>query len=172
MADSEKDEVKMHMLPAEEKPDNEDTIDELTPNGGNKGDKPSPTKIDSADLEQVEIQAEEDDDDDDDADVQDTRPKSYQDYKAKGRNMFFKDGKRRIDYILAWKTTGKPIDLEESSKARAIFEKNLKKEGLHIEYDQRKGEEIYYAKIHAPWEVLTRYTEILKIKMPVKKVWV
>ena len=35
---------------------------------------------------------------------------------------------------------------------------------------QKEGAEIHYLKVHAPYEVLTRYAEILKVRMPVKKV--
>ena len=46
----------------------------------------------------------------------------------------FKDGMRRIDFILAWST--EPCDeAQEHAEARAIFEKNLQQEGLHLEYD-------------------------------------
>lgn len=96
-----------------------------------------------------------------DADVQDKRPS--------GRNMFFKDGKMRIDYILAWSTEGKPDKLAHSQEARAVFEKNLQQEGLKLEKDEKEGEEVHFLKVHAPYEVLTRYAEILKVRMPVKK---
>jgi len=49
--------------------------------------------------------------------------------------LFFTDGKRRIDYILAWSTKGDPEELEEARKAREVFEKNLEEEGLELEYD-------------------------------------
>ena len=35
---------------------------------------------------------------------------------------------------------------------------------------QKECAEIHYLKVHAPYEVLTRYAEILKVRMPVKKV--
>ncbi|XP_062591688.1 anoctamin-1-like isoform X2 [Saccostrea cucullata] len=101
------------------------------------------------------------DDDHEDADIQDKKPS--------GRNMFFKKSKKRIDYILAWSTEGKPEKLAQSAQARAIFEENLKQEGLELEKDEKEGEEIHYLKVHAPYEVLTRYAEILKVRMPVKK---
>lgn len=50
--------------------------------------------------------------------------------------MFFKDGKRRIDYVLAWESQqdeGK--HKEKKKKAREIFEKHLEEEGLELEYD-------------------------------------
>lgn len=50
--------------------------------------------------------------------------------------MFFKDGKKRIDYILAWSTEGKPEKLAHSQEARAVFEENLEQEGLKLEKDE------------------------------------
>ncbi|GFO33377.1 anoctamin, partial [Plakobranchus ocellatus] len=82
------------------------------------------------------------------------------------RNLLFKDGTRRIDFVLAWSIKGD--NLEEAKEARRIFEENLVQEGLHIEKDER-GEEIHFAKIHAPMEVLKRYADILKIRMPMKE---
>lgn len=51
---------------------------------------------------------------------------------------------------------------------RKIFESNLENEGLQLEREQTQR--IHFVKIHAPREVLFRYSEILQIKMPIKKV--
>ena len=51
------------------------------------------------------------------------------------RNMFFEDGKRRIDFILAWNVKHSKKQ-EESKKARELFENNLRLEGLELEYDR------------------------------------
>lgn len=50
---------------------------------------------------------------------------------------------------------------------REIFESNLQNDGLELEVE--KTQKIHFVKIHAPKEVLCRYCEILKIKMPIKK---
>ena len=50
--------------------------------------------------------------------------------------MYFKSEPRRIDYILAWSTEGKPEKLAHSKEARAVFEENLEKEGLKLERDE------------------------------------
>jgi hypothetical protein len=50
--------------------------------------------------------------------------------------MFFKNGKMRVDYILAWSTEGKPEKLAVSQEARAVFEENLRLEGLELEKDE------------------------------------
>lgn len=50
--------------------------------------------------------------------------------------MFFKDGIRRIDYVLAWETNDD--DEKQNAKhkaAREIFENHLVEEGLELEYD-------------------------------------
>lgn len=39
-----------------------------------------------------------------------------------------------------------------------------------FKFVQKEGEEVHFLKVHAPYEVLTRYAEILKVRMPVKKV--
>lgn len=51
---------------------------------------------------------------------------------------------------------------------RQAFESNLESEGLMLEREQTQR--IHFVKIHAPKEVLERYCEILKVKMPIKKV--
>ena len=51
------------------------------------------------------------------------------------RNLFFEDGQRRIDFILAWNIKANKKQ-EEAEKARELFEKNLRQEGLELEYDR------------------------------------
>ena len=58
--------------------------------------------------------------------------------------MFFRDGKRRIDYVLAFtekedKPSGKDAEKESKKKEkRELFEENLRKEGLELEYEDKK----------------------------------
>ena len=49
------------------------------------------------------------------------------------------------------------------------FQENLEKEGLELEEDISGGDALNFLKIHAPVEVLRRYAEILKIRMPIRK---
>lgn len=50
-----------------------------------------------------------------------------------------------------------------------IFEKNLMKEGLELEYEQAESNGLHFIKVHAPKEVLRRYAEILKLKLPMRE---
>ncbi|RXG69872.1 Anoctamin-6 [Armadillidium vulgare] len=52
---------------------------------------------------------------------------------------------------------------------RAIFHKNLIEEGVEIEEDGIEDVPLKFVKLHAPFEVCTRYAEILKLRMPMKK---
>lgn len=49
-----------------------------------------------------------------------------------------------------------------------VFEINLEKEGLELEYEQVETNGLHFIKIHAPKEVLRRYAEILKLRLPMK----
>ena len=85
-----------------------------------------------------------------------------------------------VDFILVWSSLEKDnssfYDLEENrnrSVKREIFEKNLRNEGLLLENEKApegcaKG--MTFVKITAPPEVLERYAEILKLRLPMKKV--
>lgn len=97
--------------------------------------------------------------------------KSYEFMPPEGRNLFFEDDRRRIDYILVYKNKSK--DLQDSAsriKNRRVFERQLEEEGLELECDYNEHRELQYTKVHAPFEVLTRYTEIMKSRMPIKEV--
>ncbi|CAL1295181.1 unnamed protein product [Larinioides sclopetarius] len=83
--------------------------------------------------------------------------------------VFFDDHARRIDFVLVYSI--EPSDNEEHHAiARKIFEAHLKEEGLELEHVYQAETGLVYVKIHAPWEVLSRYGEILKFKMPMKEV--
>ncbi|CAG5115206.1 unnamed protein product, partial [Candidula unifasciata] len=83
-------------------------------------------------------------------------------------DRLFRDGRRRIDFILAWSNElGKKR--QQTFKSRAVFETNLIEEGLQLEYTVTKNR-ISYVKIHAPYKVLKRYADILKLRLPIKAV--
>ena len=84
--------------------------------------------------------------------------------------LFFSDGKRKIDFILAVDESIAESASDESSTKRAVFECNLEKEGLELEYVHTEGSMIHFIKVHAPDEILRRYAEILKLRMPMKLV--
>ncbi|XP_076861014.1 anoctamin-2b isoform X2 [Brachyhypopomus gauderio] len=65
-----------------------------------------------------------------------------------------------------------PIDPVEGEKLliREEFEANLKEAGLDLERDsEHKVHGHGFVRLHAPWQVLSREAEFLKIKVPTKK---
>lgn len=71
-----------------------------------------------------------------------------------------------MDYVLVYHGN----DLNQANTAkREIFEQNLQNEGLELEVE--KTQKIHFVKIHSPTEVLCRYCEILKMKMPIKRMY-
>lgn len=111
----------------------------------------------------------------------------YGDREAKINSLFFADGLRSVDFVLVWKKllpqnddersdALRQRDLEEVKKRederddrRDTFEEHLIGEGLEIEREI-VDEEIHFVKLHAPLEVLRRYAEILKLRLPMKEV--
>ncbi|XP_051823278.1 anoctamin-1 [Antechinus flavipes] len=66
------------------------------------------------------------------------------------------------------------FDHHEADKRarREEYESNLREAGLELEKDEdTKLHGIGFVKIHAPWNVLCREAEFLKLKMPTKKVY-
>uniref|UniRef100_A0A3Q2CBV6 Anoctamin n=1 Tax=Cyprinodon variegatus TaxID=28743 RepID=A0A3Q2CBV6_CYPVA len=69
---------------------------------------------------------------------------------------------------------GETFNSHEDHKAfrREEFEKNLKDMGLELEKDEEAMiPGLGFVKIHAPWSVLCREAELMKLKMPTKKVY-
>uniref|UniRef100_A0A8C7MJ63 Anoctamin n=1 Tax=Oncorhynchus kisutch TaxID=8019 RepID=A0A8C7MJ63_ONCKI len=115
--------------------------------------------------------------------------------------LYFQDGERRVDYILTYhikkpsssrsnrqssRFTDNPrgdpevasqdhsMDYHEDDKRyrREEFEGNLRDMGLELEKDEdTKTPGVGFVKIHAPWHVLCREAEFMKLKMPTKKVY-
>ncbi|KAE8297221.1 Anoctamin-5 Gnathodiaphyseal dysplasia 1 protein Transmembrane protein 16E [Larimichthys crocea] len=83
--------------------------------------------------------------------------------------VFFRDGVRRIDFVLSYVDDK---DGEKKQERRREFEANLEKVGLELETEDKsdsKDQKTYFLKIHAPWDVLATYADILKIKVPFKQ---
>ncbi|XP_060117464.1 anoctamin-5 isoform X5 [Heteronotia binoei] len=86
-------------------------------------------------------------------------------------SIFFRDGIRQIDFVLCY-VDDPNKEGEKKVERRREFENNLEKAGLELETEDKKESEngkTYFVKIHAPWEVLTTYAEVLNIKVPIKE---
>ncbi|XP_067105001.1 anoctamin-5b [Osmerus mordax] len=82
--------------------------------------------------------------------------------------VFFRDGVRRIDFVLSYVDDK---DGEKKQERRKEFEANLLKAGLELETEDKSDSDdgkTYFLKVHAPWEVLATYADVLKIKVPFK----
>uniref|UniRef100_A0A672PH35 Anoctamin n=1 Tax=Sinocyclocheilus grahami TaxID=75366 RepID=A0A672PH35_SINGR len=58
---------------------------------------------------------------------------------------------------------------ELQDKIREEFERRLQEEGLEIEHD-KEMRTVRFTRLHVPWSVLSREAELLKIRVPTKKV--
>ncbi|XP_035274695.1 anoctamin-3 isoform X1 [Anguilla anguilla] len=75
--------------------------------------------------------------------------------------LLFRDGKKRIDYILVYKKSSPQVE------KRCTFERNLRAEGLMLEREPSlTNNDIMFVKIHAPWDALCKYAEQMNIRMP------
>ncbi|CAB3245430.1 unnamed protein product [Arctia plantaginis] len=85
-------------------------------------------------------------------------------------SLTFHDGVRTVDYVLVWEAHSEDAITPESIRQRKIYEDNLEKEGLQLE--REAPENLFglnFVKIHAPVSVLRDYSEILKLRMPMKE---
>ena len=58
---------------------------------------------------------------------------------------------------------------DQAKSKRNTFEDNLEQEGLVLSRQQHLETGLHFVKIYAPIEVLKRYAEILKLRLPMKK---
>lgn len=85
-------------------------------------------------------------------------------------SLYFNDGQRSVDFVLVWREDfAESPGREERANKRDVFEANLMNEGLELEHELI-DDEFHFVKLHATVEVLRRYAEILKLRMPMKEV--
>uniref|UniRef100_A0A8C4GYK5 Anoctamin n=1 Tax=Dicentrarchus labrax TaxID=13489 RepID=A0A8C4GYK5_DICLA len=100
-----------------------------------------------------------------------------------GEGLCFSDGRRKVDYVLVFQrrrhssirshANAAPTDPADNEMRliRQEFEANLLEAGLEIERDRElKTHGPSFTRLHAPWPVLCREAEFLKIKVPTKTV--
>jgi len=91
--------------------------------------------------------------------------------KAQADTLHFWDGERKIDMVLAFEDDENgPEDIRKAEK-RKTFQRNLEEQGLELELEpshRSADKKTNFLKISAPWELLTKYAEILNLKMPIK----
>ncbi|KAG7497295.1 anoctamin-4 isoform X1 [Solea senegalensis] len=84
--------------------------------------------------------------------------------RSKSSGICFSDGKSRIDYILVYRKSS------SLSEKREVFERNIRAEGLQMEKEASlTNSDVIFLKLHAPWDVLCRYAELMNIRMPFRR---
>ncbi|XP_036326265.1 anoctamin-5 [Rhagoletis pomonella] len=90
-------------------------------------------------------------------------------------SLMFRDGRRKVDMVLAWEEEDFGVMTEAESRRRDYrrsFMENLIKEGLEVELEDKTqsfNEKTYFLKIHLPWRLETRLAEVMNLKLPVKR---
>ncbi|KAH7729860.1 Anoctamin/TMEM 16 [Aphelenchoides avenae] len=102
-----------------------------------------------------------------------------------GPSRYFSDGKRLIDYVLSYNvddfddeadadsdeedppSTSRSQSIPRRSEKRRVFEANLQKLGLELEYAAARYSNTRFVLVHAPFKVLMKQAELMKVKMPV-----
>uniref|UniRef100_A0A3B3RBH5 Anoctamin n=1 Tax=Paramormyrops kingsleyae TaxID=1676925 RepID=A0A3B3RBH5_9TELE len=84
--------------------------------------------------------------------------------RSKSSGLCFSDGKCRIDYILVYRKSN------PQSEKREVFERNIRAEGIQMEKESSiTNNDVIFVKLHATWEVLCRYAELMNIRMPFRR---
>lgn len=62
-------------------------------------------------------------------------------------NIYFRDGERSVDFILVWDMLNKDSVTDDAYERRRIFERNLVKEGLDLEYEPVEDNGLNFIKV-------------------------
>nr|XP_014352836.1 PREDICTED: anoctamin-6 [Latimeria chalumnae] len=76
-------------------------------------------------------------------------------FNDKPDSLFFNDGERRIDFVLVYE--------DEDKKEPCKKNLPLKKKNKRV-----VNEKLVFVKVHAPWDILCTYAEVMHIKLPLK----
>lgn len=104
----------------------------------------------------------------------DIQTPEFEEFNGKCDSLYFNDGQRRIDFVLVYedeskRETNKKGINEKQRKKRRAYESNLICDGLELEATRSvMDDKLVFVKVHAPWEVLCTYAEIMHIKLPLK----
>ncbi|XP_067154086.1 anoctamin-6 [Apteryx mantelli] len=107
-------------------------------------------------------------------DLKNLHTPEWADFDNKPDSLFFSDGQRRIDFVLVYedeskKMTHKRSDHKKQKRKRQVYESNLINNGLQLEATRSVlDEKLIFVKVHAPWEVLCTYAEVMHIKLPLQ----
>lgn len=74
-----------------------------------------------------------------------------------------------VDFVLVWDAKSDSENSSALKLKRETFERNLEQEGLVLARENVTDLGLHFVKISAPLEVLKRYAEILKLRLPMKK---
>ncbi|XP_028914014.1 anoctamin-6 isoform X1 [Ornithorhynchus anatinus] len=101
------------------------------------------------------------------------RTPEWAEFDQKNDSLFFKDGQRRIDFVLVYederKRDNSRKNLHKQRRKRQAYESNLICNGLHLETTRSVlDDKLVFVKVHAPWDVLCTYAEVMHIKLPLK----
>ncbi|XP_020651173.3 anoctamin-6 [Pogona vitticeps] len=102
------------------------------------------------------------------------RMPEWAEFNLKPDSLYFNDGQRRIDFVLVYEDESKKDGHKKSfhrkqMRKRQAYESNLITRGLQLEATRSVlDEKRVFVKVHAPWEVLCSYAEVMHIKLPLK----
>ncbi|XP_063372345.1 anoctamin-4 [Cydia amplana] len=90
-------------------------------------------------------------------------------------SLMFRDGRRRIDMVLAYEEEDFGVMTEAEARkrdGRRVFQENLVKEGLELELENKClsfDGKTWFIKIHIPWKTEMRLAEVIGMKLPTKR---
>ncbi|XP_026739846.1 anoctamin-4 [Trichoplusia ni] len=90
-------------------------------------------------------------------------------------SLLFRDGRRRIDMVLAYEEEDYGVMTENEARKREhrrTFQENLIKEGLELELENKClsfDEKTWFLKVHIPWKTEMRLAEVIGMKLPTKR---